>query len=152
MLFSECMTKSPRLTNRVKRLGFMISGTLEQDQQVWRIEWQVRKEILKRFSIRTFEDLKTGAGDILRYLASEHDSLRIPNQDSNRSRWPLHPLWIDLQKQIDSLSSEGVYRSIDPESALNERLMRIAISMYGNLKQVAAIDCVQRGTSDGLHR
>jgi hypothetical protein len=39
---------------------------------VWRIEWQIRKDVLKRFSIRTFEDLFSGYGDALRYL------VRIP--------------------------------------------------------------------------
>lgn len=112
---------------------------------VWRIEWQVRKSVLKRFSIRTFQDLQDGSGDILRYLATEHDSLRTPTSDSNRARWPLHPIWRDLIQQIKQLSAQGVYRSIDPQLMLDERLTRIAISMYGYLKRIAAIDCVQKG-------
>lgn len=59
-----------------------------QDKDVWRIEWQVRKPILKMFDIRTFEDLKNQLGDLLRYLANEHDTLRVPSDDSNPSRWP----------------------------------------------------------------
>ena len=112
---------------------------------VWRIEWQIRKAALKRFSIRSFQDLQQGAGDILRYLANEHDSLRLPSGDSNRARWPLHPLWQDLIKQIGQFEAQGVYRSIDPQMLLDERLTRIAISMYGYLKRIAAIDCVQKG-------
>lgn len=115
-----------------------------ESKMVWRIEWQVRKAVLKRFSIRTFQDLQDGSGDVLRYLATEHDSLRIPTSDSNRARWPLHPLWVDLIQQISQFTSQGVYRSIDPQLMLDERLTRIAISMYGYLKRIAAIDCVQK--------
>jgi hypothetical protein len=114
---------------------------------VWRIEWQVRKDTLRRFGIRTFEDLADQQGDVLRYLAAEHDTLRIPTADPNRSRWPLHPLWIDLQGRIATLEAQGVYRVIDEKAALQERVMRLAISMYGNLKRLAALDGVRRGTS-----
>lgn len=115
------------------------------NENVWRIEWQVRKSILKRFGIRTFTDLRDNQGDILRYLANEHTTLREKNDDSNRSRWPLHPLWLDLQAQIEELNCTGVYREIDQQAILNERLMRITISMYGYLKRIAAIHCLQTG-------
>ncbi|WP_446809883.1 phage/plasmid replication domain-containing protein [Methylomonas sp. 2BW1-5-20] len=116
-----------------------------ESEKVWRIEWQIRKPVLKRFSIKTFQDLQDGSGDILRYLANDHDSLRVPTSDSNRARWPLHPLWQDLIQQIGHFKAQGVYRSIDPQLILDERLTRIAISLYGYSKRVAAIDCVQNG-------
>ncbi len=81
----------------------------------------------------------------MRYLANEHTTLRQKNDDSNRSRWPSHPLWLDLQAQIEELSCTGVYREIDQQAMLNERLMRITISMYGYLKRIAAIHCLQTG-------
>src|SRR4051812_46390616 len=37
-------------------------------------KWQVRKAGLKRFGIATFADLADQAGDLLRYLAEEHDT------------------------------------------------------------------------------
>lgn len=116
-------------------------------ENVWRIEWQIRKDILKRFGIRTFSDLQDGQGDLLRYLAEEHTTLRIKGDDSNRSRWPLHPLWLDLQAQISTLECQGVYREIDQAAILNERLMRVAISVYGYLKRIAAVHCIQHDES-----
>ncbi|WP_174874426.1 hypothetical protein [Vogesella oryzae] len=115
------------------------------EQGVWRIEWQVRKAILKRFGIRTMDDLFERQADCLRYLANEHDSLRVPSGDSNRSRWPLHPLWLDLLQQIELLDGQGVYREIDPKMVLDERLMRIGVSLYGYAKRVAAIECLRSG-------
>ena len=48
--------------------------------------------------------------------------------------------------QIESFNSQGVYREIDPQAVLNERLMRIAISVHGYHKRVAAIISIQNQT------
>lgn len=121
---------------------FQLWGGLTSN--VWRIEWQARQSPLRRFGIRTFDDLFSMQGDLLRYLANEHDSLRIQTNDTNRSRWPVHPLWLDLVRHIKELECQGVHRVIDPKEVLRQRLMRIAISMYGNLKRVAAIHAVEQ--------
>ena len=46
-------------------------------------------------------------------------------EDANRSRWPLHPLWVDLQKQVDKFQGLGEHREVDPQAAIEERLARI---------------------------
>jgi len=117
----------------------------EREDNVWRIEWQVRKQPLKRFGIATLNDLEGQPGDLLRYLAEQHDTLRVPSGDGNRSRWPLHPLWQDLHERIRELKSLGVYRVVDEAPVLSARKMRIGIAMYGYLKQLAAIRCIQQG-------
>jgi len=114
------------------------------DDDIWRIEWQVRKNILRRFDIKTFDDLINQQGDLLTYLATEHDTLRIPTDDKNASRdWPLHPLWKDLQDRIKELNHLGIYKVIGDSAILEERTMRLVISMYGYLKRIAAIKCIQ---------
>lgn len=102
---------------------------------VWRIEFQIRKDVLRRFSIRSFQDLFDGAGDLLRYLLHDHTTLRIPQYDSNRSRWPLHPLWLLLQDHVDSLPAQGVIREVDQAALLKERMLRLASSVDGYLKR-----------------
>lgn len=116
-----------------------------RETEVWRIEWQIRKDLLRRFGIQTFRDLDDQQGDLLRYLATEHDTLRRPTRDSNRSRWPLHPLWVDLQEKIQTLPSLGVYRVDGKPAALRERRTRVGIAVYGYLKQLAAVAATQRG-------
>ena len=110
-----------------------------EKQDVWRIEWQVRKDVLRRFGLRTFADLFEGYGDALRWLSDEHDSLRVPNGDSNRSRWPLHPLWTDLIARIATFPCQGTYSEVDEEAVIRAQLARIAISIYGYHKRVAAL-------------
>jgi hypothetical protein len=116
-----------------------------QDQDVWRIEWQVRKGVLRAFSICTFADLQKLQGDLLRYLCEEHTTLRVPDGDLNRSRWPVHPLWRDLQARVGELAHLGVCRLDGKACALEERLAQYARSVYGYLKAVAAVRCVQQG-------
>jgi hypothetical protein len=116
-----------------------------RDSEVWRIEWQTRKEWLRRVGIKTFEDLKERQGDLLRLLVNDHTSLRIKSDDSNRSRWPLHPLWQDLQQHVAQMEGLGVVRELDLPALMDERLMRISISVYGYLKRIAAIKCLQGG-------
>ena len=117
----------------------------ERNSEVWRIEWQCRKSLLKRFGLLTIDDLISGQGDALHYLAEDHDTLRIASNDPNRSRWPLHPLWTDLQIQIQSQPMQGVFRNIDVKATLQARLRQLAVSTLGNLKQIAAIRCVEQG-------
>ncbi len=116
-------------------------------EDVWRIEWQVRKDVLRRFGIRTLVDLEDQQGDLLRYLAHEHDSLRVKTEDGNRSRWPLHSLWITLHEHIRALNSQGIHREIDAEALLNVRMMRMAVSVYGYLKRIGAVHSIQHGES-----
>jgi hypothetical protein len=115
---------------------------------VWRFEFETRKEILKRFGIRTFRDLEDRKGDILRYLTSEHTTLRIKCDDSNRSRWTMHPIWIDLQQQIGRFDVTGVLRECNRPAMVDERIARIGISMYGYLKQLGALLGVKNGYSE----
>ena len=115
-----------------------------EEADIWRIEWQIRKSVLKTFGIASFNELQEKQGALLHYLAHEHDTLRQPNDDSNRSRWPLHPLWRDLQEKIENLYSLPVHESVGREVVLNERMMQMAIAVYGYLKRVAAVSCIQQ--------
>jgi hypothetical protein len=65
--------------------------------------------------------------------------------DTNSSRWPLHPLWIDLLERIGELNHLGVSRIHGQNSVLDERMVRMTIAIYGYLKMVAAVHCVQEG-------
>lgn len=116
------------------------------DNDVWRIEWQVRKVWLRQIGIRTFEDLKERQGDLLRVLVNDHTTLRIKSDDSNRSRWPLHHLWQDLQARAAKMDGLGVVRELNMPALLDERMMRITISLYGYMKRIAAIYSLQGDT------
>lgn len=115
------------------------------DHDVWRIEWQIRKDRLRTVGIKSFEDLKERQGDLLRILVKDHTSLRIKVEDSNRSRWAIHPLWLDLIERVNQMEGLGIVRELDAQALLEERFTRIAISVYGYVKRVAAIDALYTG-------
>lgn len=110
-----------------------------QRENVWRIEAQVRRNRLRAAGIATIADLKAFQNDLLLELASNHTSLRRPSKDSNRSRWPLHPLWKKLIADIETLPRTGLVRDIDRMNPLAYRLERQAKSIYGMFKSLAAL-------------
>jgi hypothetical protein len=113
-------------------------------ENVWRIEWQLRKEGLRPIGIKTLNDLKERQGDLLLNLATSHTSLRIKGETNDRKAWALHPLWSDYLDRVARLPALGVVRDYDPDIVLDERLLRCLISMYGYMKRIAAIQCVKR--------
>jgi len=68
--------------------------------QVWRFELRMgSKQLRNRWEIRGWASLETRIGDA---LAEFTDKFRyaLPNTDSNRSRWPTHPLWAAVTQEI----------------------------------------------------
>jgi hypothetical protein len=135
--------KVDEIIEKSQKTWFFKLWGMEKD--VWRVEWQVRKDQLRKLGIASFVDLRERQGDLLRLLVKEHTTLRIPMNDSNKSRWPLHPLWLDLTKRVGQMEGLGVVRDLNKLTLLDERLTYIAISVYGYLKRVAAIDALYTG-------
>ena len=57
----------------------------------------------------------------------------------------MHPLWDDLIQQVNQMDGLGVVRDLNKLDLLDERLTYIAISVYGYVKRVAAIDALYTG-------
>jgi hypothetical protein len=110
-----------------------------QTRDVWRIEFQVRRARLHKAGIDTLDDLRSLQSDLLHELAANHTTLRDPSKDTNRARWPLHPLWKALLDDIASLEQSGLVRVNDPRGTLNMRVYYQARSLYGSLKGLAAL-------------
>ena len=110
-----------------------------QKENVWRVEFQIRSERLKVAAIRTLVDLEDQQGDLLTQLALEHTTLRRPSGDSNRARWPLHPLWQSLGAAIATMPLMGLCRAYDKRNPLEYRYRKQAQSLYGYLKGLGAL-------------
>ncbi len=64
------------------------------DSRIWRMEFQFNREILRQLNIKTYQDAIQNLNGLWSYAATSWLRLTLPNpEDSNRSRWPLHPLW-----------------------------------------------------------
>jgi hypothetical protein len=111
------------------------------DNNVWRIEWQVRKLALRSMDIISIESLYARQADLLKNLVNNHTTLRIESEDSNLSRRSWHPLWLDLEAQIEKIEQFGTARKFDMQRSVDEQLLWLSVSVYGYLKRIAAINC-----------
>jgi hypothetical protein len=71
-------------------------------QDVWRPEFQVRREALKEFGIETLNDLAQRGRGIWEHLTDAWLSLRIPDNE-NVTRRTVHPWWSAVQEVGDDL-------------------------------------------------
>ncbi|MCU7817559.1 MAG: hypothetical protein KZQ57_01480 [gamma proteobacterium symbiont of Lucinoma myriamae] len=67
------------------------------DRDVWRVEFQFRREFLQSIGIVFIQDFLNQQHDLWHYATTQWLQLVIPNpQDSNSSRWPVHPAWEEI--------------------------------------------------------
>jgi len=69
------------------------------DQEVWRLEFQFRRNTLRSLGVTTFDELLPLLGGLWKYATE--DWLRLTHsdpQDKTKSRWPTHSMWEILQK------------------------------------------------------
>ena len=61
---------------------------------VWRLEFQFRRDVLREFLINTVDDLLEKITSLWQYSTSDWLKLTIPSTtDKTQSRWPLNPMW-----------------------------------------------------------
>lgn len=115
------------------------------ESQVWRIELRLGKDAL-----RNRKDIR-GWGSLHEHLQAEMDqlaqdvTLTVPSTDSNRSRWPLHPLWPTIQATIATRLYEH-FSTVPPEAV---REIDLKEKQLDFLKLIAA-NSVTLAYLDGL--
>jgi hypothetical protein len=85
-------------------------GERDDDHAVWRVEFQFRREALAEFNLRTVADVLAAVQDIWCYAAENWLTLRMPTDDARERRWPVDPVWRDVQAVTISPSVSGVVR------------------------------------------
>lgn len=64
---------------------------------VWRVEFQFRRDFLQQAGIAFIDSFLKNRQNLWHYATTEWLNLTIPNQkDSNASRWPVHPAWLEI--------------------------------------------------------
>ncbi len=69
----------------------------ESTEDIWRIEFQVRRPALKQFGINSLDDLKEKQTGLWLYLTSKWFSLRLPDNEK-AERKTIHPFWCAVQE------------------------------------------------------
>ena len=66
-------------------------------EEVWRLEFEFKRDFLKERGLSSLDSVLDNLDGLWSYTTTEWLRLTIPNQlDATRSRWPIHPLWIEL--------------------------------------------------------
>ena len=74
---------------------------------VTRVEFQCRRKVIRMMQIETLEDLFLKMPDLWRYLTVEWLTIRIIQNDSHRTRWPITGFW-QVVKSAGSCFGETV--------------------------------------------
>lgn len=91
------------------------SAGWHEGQAVWRVEFQLRREVLKELSVHTVSDLMSSLNDIWRYCTCKWLRLAVGDGIKNRARWKIHPLWNAIQ-QVKF--GDGTYLGLTRDSTL----------------------------------
>ena len=74
---------------------------------IWRLEFELKRDILAQFDVQALNTTLANLNGLWSYATTEWIKLTIPSEaDSNRSRWPIHPLW-EYLSSVDFETSGG---------------------------------------------
>lgn len=137
-------------------------------RDVWRLEVRMRKDFLKERRVRNLEDLEEHLDALLAEALFKRRLVIEDPGDSNRWRWPLHPLWseayratagicelLPLGRQI-TMAGEALARSLLKNAAGNIRAATVL--QIGDMDQGSAHKLTQemleilRTDPDGDHK
>ena len=69
----------------------------KDDQKVWRLEFEFKRNALKELGVTTLNDLLSNLPGLWAYATTSWLRLTIPNlADDTQTRWQNHPLWDSL--------------------------------------------------------
>jgi hypothetical protein len=107
-----------------------------EDKDVWRVEFQLRRKVLKEFSIHTVEDLLEKENSLWAYLTREWFTIRQPSQD-NVSRWKIKRKWVIIQKADMKYEASPLTRELVKQANLKQLLdqgrgILLSIAAIGN--------------------
>ena len=70
-----------------------IEAGWDGSQDVWRLEFKYKRDVLRELSVTDFPDLIPKLEGLWRYGTEKWLRLTEPTGDTNQNRWPTHPLW-----------------------------------------------------------
>lgn len=105
-----------------------------EDNDVWRVEFQIRKKVLNELRVFTIEDFVNKEKEIWKYLTNDWFKIKS-RRNKNNYNSKVKRKWKKVQKSVDLETKEIIirkpYRSGDVNSHLNQ--------IFGNITSYAAI-------------
>lgn len=115
-----------------------IAGWHEGDP-IWRLEFELKRQFLIQKDLAKLTEVLANLNGLWSYVTTEWLKLTIPNlNDTNQTRWPIHPLWLALSS-VDWETSGGELqprfnntRAPNKEAALNRAFTALTTWMAVN--------------------
>lgn len=127
--------KSEEIKNSNKQWFYDMWGEEYNDKEVWRLEFQLRRDALKRFDLNTVEETYEKLDNIWAYLTQKWISLRVPNYKEEKvTRWNIKKEWIILSNIIFESKAEPLIINKFKE----HKIERIIPTLIGYLTSYAA--------------
>lgn len=119
---------------------------------VWRQEFQAGSTGLREMGIETVPQLIDNLGGLWKYLTEDWLRLTRMGNDSNKSRWELHPLWTEIQSaiwtQMPQLALERIRSSNLP---IDERIIPGGLGYISSFMAREGITDFGEGLGTFLH-
>jgi len=131
------------------KLWFATLWNTDDLNGIWRVEYQIRRSVLRQFRIKDLDGLLEMLGSIWQYLTSEWFSLRIPDNDKAERR-TVHPWWQAVQGcgalLGDNIGISRIYTGDDVQS-----IKEILPHVFGRMITIAALSGVKERTKSIHH-
>lgn len=107
---------------------------LKSDEQVWRLEFQLRREVLMQLGLKKLDSTLGNLNGLWNYATTQWLKLTLPNpDDQTRSRWPIHPLWgylssIDWESEGGPLSRQFSAARVPSDKKLFSMAFSVLVS------------------------
>ncbi|MEZ6058427.1 MAG: hypothetical protein R3C01_17130 [Planctomycetaceae bacterium] len=115
----------------------------ETGEDVWRVEYQLRRPVLKEFQINAVDDLPAKLCGMWEHLTTDWFSLRLPDNE-NTTRRSLHPWWASVSRLGEKFGERNPVQRLRRGSDAKERWLVNHIG--GCVKTLAALR--EKGTLD----
>lgn len=119
----------------------------QANEQVWRLEFQLRREVLKQLKVGKLPEVLANLNGLWSYATTDWLKLTLPNpEDKTRCRWPVHPLWAYLSSIDWETSGGNLTRTFDPARIPgDDKLLGMALSVLVSYMAREGIDDPYKG-------
>ena len=118
-------------------------------ENVWRVEYQLRRSFLHQYRINILDELWAKIGTIWAYLTTEWFSLRLPDNDKAERR-TIHPWWVAVQEAGELLGvNNGGRRQFDSDNP--QAIDKILPHVFSRMITVAALSGI-KDRKESIHK
>jgi hypothetical protein len=117
----------------------------KEDSPVMRVEFQIRRTLLRGMQVNTPTDLEAQVADLFKYTSTDWLTIRNEQSDTHRTRWPINSLWLAVQSATEQF---GQLTGVSRLGQMRPRYNHLKAQMRGSLVSLVAISSESLNASD----